>query len=217
MFSVFFLKYVLCSVTCTVGHNCVFLVLFILFDPVLHAPLETIVFNFFCTFCFMQSYMHRWSGLCFPWFCTYCLMQCYIPRWTPWCFSCFFVNMFYVVLPAPLGTIVFSVFFLYILFDAVFHAPLGTLTFFVFFTHCLMHCYMHRWTHWCFHYFIHIAWSSVTCSVGHNGVFPIFVHTVWSSVSCAVGHNVVFRVLFILFYAVLDTLAFSLFCTYCFM
>ena len=44
VFSVFFCKYVLCSVTCTVGHTGVFLVffLYILFDVVYHGPLDTL-------------------------------------------------------------------------------------------------------------------------------------------------------------------------------
>ena len=74
----------------------------------LHGPLDKMVFSLFCTHCLMQCCMHLWTHV----------------------FRVFF--MFYVVLHAPLGTLVFSVFFLYIPFDAVLHGPLDTLTFPVF-------------------------------------------------------------------------------------
>ena len=83
-------------------------------------------------------------------------MQCYIHRWTPWCFPCFFVNMFYVVLPAPLDTIAFSLFYSY----------------------CSIQCYMHRWTQLCLTFFLHSVLCRVTCTVGQACVFRGFVHTV---------------------------------------
>ena len=79
----FFVHSVLCIITCSVDQACVFLVLYILFYPVLHATLDTLVFSVFCTHCLMQCYIHRWTHWCFPCFlCTYCLMLCSTDRST---------------------------------------------------------------------------------------------------------------------------------------
>ena len=85
--------------------------------------------------------------------------------------------------------------------------------------YCLIQCYMHNWTHWCFRCFIHIAWSSVTCSVGHNCVFRV-LYTLFDAVLRALFDKLVFSMFFyILFdpvlHAPLDTLVFSLFYSYC--
>ena len=88
-------------------------------------------------------------------------------------------------------------------------------------TYCLMHCYMYRWTHSCFPCFVHTISSSVTCTVGHIGVFTV-LYKLLEAVLHAPLDTIVFSVfLYILFdpvlHAPLDTLVFSVFCIYCLM
>ena len=73
-------------------------------------------------------------------------------RWTQLCLPFLYI-MFYTELHAPLIRFVFSL-FLYIPFYPVLHAPLDTLVFSVFFCRYVL--------------------SSVTCTVGHTGVFRGF-------------------------------------------
>ena len=88
-----------------------------LFDPILHAQLNTFVISLFDTYCMKQCYMHRCTQLCFPGFFTYFLCSV---AWTVGHNGVFPVLyiIFDAVLHAPLGTLAFSV-FLYILFDPV--------------------------------------------------------------------------------------------------
>ena len=151
------------------------LFLYILFDPVLHDPLDTMVFSLICAYCFIQCCMQLWTHWRFPcFFCKYvlCSVTCTVGHTGIFrvffimfdaglhgpldilTFSVFFYTLFDALLHAPLDTLAFSV-FLYIIFDAVLHAPLDTLAFPCFCTYCL--CYMHSWTHWCFHCFKHVA------------------------------------------------------------
>ena len=106
-----FIHIVFCSVTYTVGHTGVFPVLYILFDAVFRAPLDTFVFSlFFYTlfdavfhspfdtlafFLFLYMLFDRLfhaqlDTLVFSLFNTYCLNQCYMHLWTQLCFPYFF-------------------------------------------------------------------------------------------------------------------------------
>ena len=78
-------------------------------------------------------------------------------RWTQLSLPFLYI-LFYAELHAQLIRLVFSL-FLYILFYPVLHAPLDTLAFSVFFCKYVL--------------------CSVTCTVGHRGVFRVlFVNTV---------------------------------------
>ena len=201
-------------VTCTVGHTVVFPALFILFDPVLHAPLDTIVFSLFVYILFyaelhallirlvfslflyilFDAVLHSpLDTLVFSLFYSYCLKQCYMLRWTQLCFPCFCT---------------------YCLIQCCMH--LWTHWRFPdFFSHCLMQCYVYLWTHWRFPYFCTYCLNQCYMHLWTHWSFPNSVHTVWCSVAYSVGHNGVFSDLRILFYPVLHapltTLAFSVF------
>ena len=84
-----FIHIVFCSVTYTVGHTGVFPVLYILFDAMLHVPVDTLTFSVFLYTLFDACFVHRSTNWCFPYFCTYCLMHCYMHRWTHSYFPCF--------------------------------------------------------------------------------------------------------------------------------
>ena len=150
--------------------------------------------------------------------------------------------MFYVVLHAPLGTLVFSVFFLHIPFAAVLHGPLDTLTFPVF-LYILFDALLHApLDTLAFSVFLYIIFDAVLHAPLDTLAFPCFctncliqcymhswthwcfqsfIHIALSIVTCTVGHTVDFSVLFTLFQAVLhaplDTIVFTFFCTFCFM
>ena len=109
-FPCFFCKYVLCSVTCTVGHTGIFRVFFIMFDAVLHgqldtrtfsvflytlfdallhAPLDTLAFSLVLYIIFDAVLHAPLDTLVFSLFYTYCLIHCNMHSWTHCCFLCF--------------------------------------------------------------------------------------------------------------------------------
>ena len=104
--------------------------LYTLFDALLHAQLDTLVFSLFYTYCLKQCYMLRLTHWRFPYFFTYCLIQCFVHSWTHCCFPCFIRIVLCSVTYTVGHTGVFPV--LYILFYVVLHAPLDTLAFSVF-------------------------------------------------------------------------------------
>ena len=59
------------------------------FDALLHAPLDPLAFSVFLYIIFDAVLHAPLDKLAFPCFCTYCLIQCYMQSWTHWCFHCF--------------------------------------------------------------------------------------------------------------------------------
>ena len=181
--------------------------------------------------------MHRWTHLCLHFFVhsvlcrvtctvdqacvffTYCLMQCYIHRWTQWGFPSFLCILFYAVLHAPFDTLTF----LYILFDALLHAPLIKLVFFLF-LYILFDSVLHAPLDTLVFsmFFCKYVLCSVTCTVGHTGVFRVFL--TYCSMLCSTDRWTHWRLLYFCTHCLMQCFVqrstnwcFPYFCTYCLM
>ena len=63
--------------------------LYTLFDALLHAPFDTLAYSVFLYIIFDAVLHAPLDTLACPCFCTYCLIQFFMHSWTHWCFHCF--------------------------------------------------------------------------------------------------------------------------------